>query len=83
MLRRCADSVGGACFGDADGNVVFRARDWLFYTSDTPLDGTIGNQSVQYYTRYGIPADNYWDWQLGATATVWMSASGPTTNTPA
>ncbi|MCW5735455.1 MAG: TorF family putative porin [Enhydrobacter sp.] len=35
------------------------------------LFGTIGNQSVQYYTRYGIPADNYWDWQLGATATVW------------
>ncbi len=46
MLRRCADSAGGACFGDGDGNVVFRARDWLFHTSDSPLDGTIGNSST-------------------------------------
>jgi uncharacterized protein (TIGR02001 family) len=35
------------------------------------LFGTIGNQSVQRYINYGIPNDNYWDWQLGATATVW------------
>jgi len=35
------------------------------------LFGTIGNQSVERYVNYGIPGDNYWDWQLGATATVW------------
>ncbi len=35
------------------------------------LFGTIGNQSVERYVNYGIPSDNYWDWQLGATATVW------------
>ena len=35
------------------------------------LFGTIGNQSVERYVNYGIPNDNYWDWQLGATATVW------------
>jgi uncharacterized protein (TIGR02001 family) len=35
------------------------------------LFGTIGNQSVERYINYGLPADNYWDWQLGATATVW------------
>ena len=35
------------------------------------LFGTIGNQSVQRYINYGIPNNNYWDWQLGATATVW------------
>jgi len=33
--------------------------------------GTIGNQSVERFVNYGIPNDNYWDWQLGATATVW------------
>jgi len=33
--------------------------------------GTIGNQSVERFANYGIPNDNYWDWQLGATATVW------------
>ena len=35
------------------------------------LFGTIGNQSVERFINYGIPGDNYWDWQLGATATVW------------
>jgi uncharacterized protein (TIGR02001 family) len=35
------------------------------------LFGTIGNQSVERFINYGIPNDNYWDWQLGATATVW------------
>ena len=35
------------------------------------LFGTLGNQSVQRFINYGIPNDNYWDWQLGATATVW------------
>ena len=33
--------------------------------------GTIGNQSVERFVNYGIPNNNYWDWQLGATATVW------------
>jgi len=35
------------------------------------LFGTIGNQSVERFANYGLPNDNYWDWQLGATATVW------------
>jgi uncharacterized protein (TIGR02001 family) len=35
------------------------------------LFGTIGNQYVERFANYGIPNDNYWDWQLGATATVW------------
>jgi uncharacterized protein (TIGR02001 family) len=35
------------------------------------LFGTIGNQSVERFVNYGIPNDNYWDWQLGATATVY------------
>jgi len=35
------------------------------------LFGRIGNQSVERFVNYGIPGDNYWDWQLGATATVW------------
>jgi uncharacterized protein (TIGR02001 family) len=33
--------------------------------------GTLGNQSVERFANYGIPSDNYWDWQLGLTATVW------------
>lgn len=33
--------------------------------------GTIGNQYVERNVNYGIPNDNYWDWQLGATVTVY------------
>jgi len=33
--------------------------------------GTIGNQYVQRFTNYGIPSNNYWDWQIGLTANVW------------
>lgn len=43
MLRRCGDSVGGAVFGDNEGNIVFRNQDWLYVLDSTPVDGTIGN----------------------------------------
>ena len=33
--------------------------------------GTIGNQSVERFTNYGIGNNNYWDWQIGLTATVY------------
>ena len=33
--------------------------------------GTIGNQYVERFANYGIPNNNYWDWQLGVTATVY------------
>ena len=33
--------------------------------------GTLGNQYVQNYTNYGIPNDNYWDWQLGVTVSLY------------
>jgi uncharacterized protein (TIGR02001 family) len=35
------------------------------------LYGTIGNQYVERFTNYGIGNNNYWDWQIGLTATVW------------
>jgi uncharacterized protein (TIGR02001 family) len=35
------------------------------------LFGTIGNQYIERYSRYEIGADNYWDWQIGVTATVY------------
>ena len=35
------------------------------------LYGTIGNQYVERFTNYGIGNNNYWDWQIGFTATVW------------
>lgn len=31
----------------------------------------LGNQYVERFTNYGIPRDNYWDWQVGLVATVW------------
>ena len=35
------------------------------------LFGTIGNQYVERYQFYGIPYDNYWDWQVGLTVNVY------------
>ena len=35
------------------------------------LFGTLGNQYVERFTNYGIGYNNYWDWQVGLTATVW------------
>jgi uncharacterized protein (TIGR02001 family) len=33
--------------------------------------GTIGNQYVERNINYGIPNDNYWDWQLGLVVSVY------------
>jgi uncharacterized protein (TIGR02001 family) len=35
------------------------------------LFGTVGTQYVERNANYGIPDNNYWDWQLGLTATVY------------
>jgi uncharacterized protein (TIGR02001 family) len=35
------------------------------------LFGTLGNQYVERYANYGIPNDNYWDWQAGAMASIY------------
>jgi len=35
------------------------------------LFGTIGNQYVERFTNYGIGYNNYWDWQVGLTVTVY------------
>ncbi len=35
------------------------------------LFGTIGSQYVERNINYGIPNNDYWDWSLGATVTVY------------
>jgi len=43
MFAIVAESTGGAVYGDTEGRVVFRGRDWqMFYPAD-PVDATIGN----------------------------------------
>lgn len=44
LLGVVAESCGGAVFGNLDGDVAFRPRDWMTYNPATsPVDGTIGN----------------------------------------
>ena len=43
LLTVTADSVGGAIYGDTDGAVVFRQRDWQYWNPAVPPDATIGN----------------------------------------
>ena len=33
--------------------------------------GTLGSQYVERPVNYGIPNNDYWDWQIGFTATVY------------
>lgn len=45
--------------------------------------GNIGNQYVERFANYGIPNDNYWDWQLGLVVNVYgfdLSAAYTGTN---
>src|SRR5882757_952772 len=35
------------------------------------LFGTLGNQYVERFTNYGIPNNDYWDWQAGVSASVY------------
>jgi uncharacterized protein (TIGR02001 family) len=45
--------------------------------------GNIGNQYVERFANYGLPADNYWDWQLGLVLSVYgfdLSAAYTGTN---
>jgi hypothetical protein len=41
-LGKTADSAGGALFGNMDGGVTYRDRDWMLW-GDVPPDATIGN----------------------------------------
>jgi len=34
-------------------------------------DSTIGSQYVERFTNYGIGNNNYWDWQIGISASVY------------
>lgn len=43
LLGVAADSAGGAVFGDLDGRIVYRPRDWQTYPPGTPPDATVGN----------------------------------------
>jgi len=55
LLGQTADSAGGSVWGDYDGRVAFRGRDWQSYLPDTPPDATIGNVEPGH-TIPGTPA---------------------------
>jgi hypothetical protein len=43
LLGEAAEGVGGTVYGDLEGRVVYRGRDWQTYTPGTPPAATIGN----------------------------------------
>ncbi len=43
LLGKAADSVGGAVWGDRNGDIGFRGRDWQMFDPAIPVDGHIGN----------------------------------------
>ena len=48
LLNRAADSGGGSLFGDVDGKLRYRNRDWQLWPADEYEDGTIGNVAPGY-----------------------------------
>ena len=44
-LDRTADSASGHVYGDLEGCVVLRRKDWLVWAASDPVDATIGNIS--------------------------------------
>jgi hypothetical protein len=59
LLGRAADSNGGSVFGDMEGRVAYRSRDWQTFQPGTPPDGTIGNVEDGSPNRVTFDPFNY------------------------
>ena len=61
---------GIAWYKWAQVTVPFR---FIHINENVSLKGfaTIGNQYVERFANYGIPSDNYWDWQVGIVLSVY------------
>ena len=72
LLNRAADSGGGALFGDVDGKLRYRNRDWQLWPADEYEDATIGNVDVGHLDELALthdPADSYLFDPTGITLT--------------
>ena len=47
-MNRAADSGGGVVFGDVDGKLRYRNRDWQLWPADDVEEATIGNVAPGY-----------------------------------
>jgi hypothetical protein len=54
MFVAITDSVGGSIYGDTQGRVAFRGREWQSFVVGTPPDATIGN--IASATLVELPA---------------------------
>ena len=62
LLNRAADSGGGSLFGDVDGKLRYRNRDWQLWPADDVTDARIGNIDPGYLDEYVLaeaPAGSY------------------------
>jgi hypothetical protein len=64
LLAITAESVGGAVYGDENGRVVFRGRDWQLYPPDEPVAWTVGNHvgGDEAFNPPTQTATGVWDW---------------------
>lgn len=62
LLGVIAESVGGAVFGNLNGEVAFRNRDWQVYEAGSPPDGIIGNVDCGTPDTWvpAVPAESGW-----------------------
>jgi hypothetical protein len=57
LLNRAADSGGGSLFGDVDGKLRYRNRDWQLWAADQLEDGIIGNISSGGFDETALTED--------------------------
>jgi hypothetical protein len=81
LLGQAADSGGGSVFGDYEGRIAYRPRDWQTYVPGTPPDGTIGNVEHGrdgYWTAGTTAVPAYLDPAVGTVTVPYTAGTGVT-----
>jgi hypothetical protein len=69
LLGQAADSGGGNVYGDLNGNVAYKGRDWQIWVPGTPPDATIGNVEPGHLIPGSPQVDGYLNPTVGIAST--------------
>jgi len=69
LLGQAADSGGGNVYGDLDGDIAYRARDWQTFVPGTPPDATIGNVGAGHLIPGSPRVDGWLNLNVGTVST--------------
>jgi hypothetical protein len=75
-LDRTAESASGHVYGDLNGRVCFRRKDWMFWNNTAPVQATIGNVEA------GDICPSGWEVRFGRDDITTRAIVGRTDETP-